>query len=391
MSFVVELGSSRTPIDLEVFKMLFENSVVRRYASYTKALQTGTITFSELIKLSRQAAIPYPLFFAPIPVVKAQINLKVKKLYQGASKQTYSLNSRSKVKLTDVELIYRDLGRKQELVKKFDPTLKQNVILGMLAKSKNELAFDAQRLLSALGLTTAQIHAAKNKAVALELLIAHLEAAQILVSRSVNGYMPQTLSKVRLSGLTVKDQKVPYIFLAGGSHDEDEEPEGRQIFTTTLLAVLVARDIFAPVTMDARATVAAPSAEYDLVSEILMPSDLLPSQDLSTLEQVRTASSFFKVTPSALVVRAMRLQLLERKAAHIYLDELAEAFRTRRSSRRRAPKPVNAIRKYNGREFSRRMISAMDQGHMTPAELCRSVCAGKISVGDIPEFRNALQ
>ena len=136
MTILVELGGSSTLINSKVFEMLFENSIVRRYAGYTKALQTRTITFSELVKLSRRAAIPYPLFFAPTPVVEAQINLKMKKLYQGANKQTYSLNSRSTVELADVELIYRDLGRKQELVKKFDPTPGQNAILGMLAKSR---------------------------------------------------------------------------------------------------------------------------------------------------------------------------------------------------------------------------------------------------------------
>ncbi len=47
--------------------------------------------------------------------------------------------------------------------------------------------------------------------------------------------------------MTVRDAKVPYIFLAGGDHGDFQEPPGRQLFTLVLMTVLVARGIFAPV------------------------------------------------------------------------------------------------------------------------------------------------
>lgn len=248
----VVLGGTSTPIDSEVFELLFDNSVVRAYRGYTKAQSSGHITFGVLVKLARQAEIPYPLFFAPLDVVAAQVNLKTQKLLQGVKKTTFSLNCRSTVELADVELIVKDLARKQGLVKKLDSGLRRNPIVGMLTKSWGSAEHDAGALLSALGVTTEAIQATKNKARAAELLITHLEANHILVSQSVNGYMPQTLSKAKFSGLTVKDTKVPYIFLTGGSHGEEEEPVGRQVFTLCLLAVLVARRLFVPVTMDAR-------------------------------------------------------------------------------------------------------------------------------------------
>lgn len=90
-----------------------------------------------LLKLARKAHIPYPLFFAPKCVAAAQVELKTQKLLQGVKKGTYSLNSRAAVDLADIELIVKDLTRKQELVKKFDPSLGRNPIVGMLKKSRS--------------------------------------------------------------------------------------------------------------------------------------------------------------------------------------------------------------------------------------------------------------
>lgn len=387
----VVLGGTSTPIDSEVFELLFDNSVVRAYKGYTKAQSSGHITFGVLVKLARQAEIPYPLFFAPLDVVAAQVNLKTQKLLQGVKKTTFSLNCRSTVELADVELIVKDLARKQGLVKKLDSGLRRNPIVGMLTKSRGSAEHDACALLSALGVTTEAIQATKNKARAAELLITHLEANHILVSQSVNGYMPQTLSKAKFSGLTVKDTKVPYIFLTGGSHGEEEEPVGRQVFTLCLLAVLVARRLFVPVTMDARRIKSAPRPEYEIVAEMLMPATQFLQRSLSSLEEIGAAAEQFKVTPSAVVVRAAHLKRLDRGVADAYLAELARAFAARPKSRAGTPKAVTAIRKYNGREFSVRMLDALDSGRMTPNEFCQVACANRIKTSDIPDFRAALK
>lgn len=391
MTIGVVLDGAVIEIDAVVFELLFDNSSVRNYKDYTSAMTSGEIEFTKLVKLARKADIPYPLFFAPKPVVTAQINIKTKKLLQGVKKGTYSLNSRTTVDLADIELIVKDLVRKQELVKKFDSSLHRNPIVGMLKKSRGTPLLDAEALLSALDLTTADIHATKNKEDAAELLIAHLEGANILVSRSVNGFMPQTLTKVKFSGLTVKDAKVPYIFLTGGSHGEDEEPAGRQVFTLALLAVLVARRVFMPVTMNARSIKATPRQEFNIVSEMLMPSKLLHAASLSSLDEIIAVAKQFKVTPSAIVVRAAHLKLLDRVVAGELLVKLARAFATQPKAQARSPKPVNAIRKYNGRVFSVCMIDALDRGRLTPKEFCQVACANKIKVADIPDFRSALQ
>ncbi|MBT1669194.1 hypothetical protein KK092_07355 [Curtobacterium flaccumfaciens pv. flaccumfaciens] len=188
--------------------------------------------------------------------------------------------------------------------------------------------------------------------------------------------MPQ-LIEVKFSGLTIKDRKIPYIFLSRGNHGDDEEPEGRQLFTLTLLTVLVARGIFAPVTYDGRNLASNPGREYDIVSEILMPVAQMRTVSSDDLGEIRSTADSFRVTPSAMVVRLQRLGLISRSGAQQHLEELRLEFANRPKSQGRQPRPVNGVRTYNGRELSVRMLGALDAGKITEGEFCRAVCANK--------------
>lgn len=384
------IGSDRVTIEKAIFFDLLENSVVNGRAPYRRALETSEITYSDLLALSRKAEVPHPLFFAPVPVVQAQLRLKNEKLLQGVVPDTFTINTRAQVQLRDVELIIKDLLRKQSLAKKHDPTLTKNQIVGLLKRPGTSANEDAQLLLDALHLDMDSIRAARTKDAALELIIARLEANQVLISRSVRGFMPQ-LIEVRFSGMTVRDSKVPYIFLAGGDHGDFQEPVGRQIFTLVLMAVLVARGVFAPVSYNASSTAVDAGREYDIVGEILMPSDELEHVKFASLEEVKIAADRFKVTPSAITVRAMRLARLSAEQAIGYLAELEAEFRGRPKPRPRQPKPVNAIRKYSGKELTSRMLRAVDEGRLSEREFCRVVCLNRIGPSKISELKAAVQ
>ncbi|CAN7331586.1 DNA-binding protein [Arthrobacter sp. LjRoot14] len=379
------------PIDRSVFVDLLENSVVNGRAPYVHALEQSKIQYSELLKLARKAEVPHPLFFAPPAVVQAQLRTKTTKLLQGVAPDTFTVNTRTTVKLRDVELIVKDLLRKQELARKHDPTLVKNKIIGLLRKPRPTVREDAEALIKEIGLDRDAIRQARKKETALELIVERLEANQVLVSRSVRGYMPQ-LIEVHFSGMTVRDSKLPYIFLTGGDHGDFQEPHGRQIFTLVLMAVLVARGIFAPVSYDANSTAPDAGREYDIVGEILMPAAELQRIPFEDLDDVKAAADLFKVTPSAVAVRAMRLGRLSPLTATGYLRELEEEFRARnKPSRTSQPKPVNAVKKYSGRELTARMLRAVEEGRLSQREFCRVVCLNRIGPSDIGELKAALR
>lgn len=391
MQVHVTLGGDRVEIEREVLVALLDNSVASERAAYRHALENGEIKFTELVEVARVGNIPLPLFFAPLAVAEAQLDLKLRKLLDGLTKISFSLNARDPVRLSDIELILKDLIRKQELLKKHDPTLAKNTIVGSLSKRGKSVKADAERLIDLLGITVETIRAAPKKDTAVDRLIRRLEANQVLVSQSQNLFMPQRLHGLHFSGMTVKDAKVPYIFLPSGDEGEHVTPAGRRTFTLTLLAVLVARGIFAPVNYDSTTPATTGRYEYDVTAEILMPAGEFTTLRPRTLADFEAVADEFKVTPSATIVRALRLNLIDDATASAHLGELRAAFASIPKQPRLTSKPVNAVRKYNGRELSRRMIRALDEGRLSTGDFCREVCLNNLSPGDIEEFRRGLR
>ncbi|WP_417540454.1 hypothetical protein [Microbacterium maritypicum] len=388
----VIVGSDRVAIERSVFVELLDNSVVNSRAPYLHALERGEIHYPDLVSLARRAEIPHPLFFAPPAVAQAQVAAKTEKLLQGVAPDTFTVNTRTEVRLRDVELIIKHLLRKQDLAKKHDPTLEKNKIIGLLRRPRETVREDAEALIDALGIDRAVIRAARTKEAARDLIIERLESHQILVSQSVRGFMPQILDGVHFSGMTVRDSKVPYIFLAGGDHGDFQEPAGRQIFTLMLMAVLVARGVFAPVSFDASSTAPDAGREYDIVGEILMPEDEFRSAKFSSLEKVKSMADTLKVTPSAIAVRAMRLGQLRIETALDHLGKLETEFRARpKPGPRSQPKPVNAIRKYSGRALASRMLRAVDERRLSEREFCRVVCLNRITAAELDDLKAALR
>lgn len=200
--------------------------MVNGYAYVSSEFNGTPLAFSNFLGLARKAEIPYPRF-APQDVVGAQIAIKFKKLMSGFTNTSSSMHSRQRVELSDVELIVKDLLRKQELLRKNDSTLVVNNIVGLLNGSRRSDEEDSNRLMGAVGFTHRDIIAAKSKKASVEVLIGRLEAAQIFVSRSAQHFIPQGMpAHAKFSGMTIKDKKIPFIFLSTGNEGEGLEHPG---------------------------------------------------------------------------------------------------------------------------------------------------------------------
>jgi hypothetical protein len=190
--------------------------------------------------------------------------------------------------------------------------------------------------------------------------------------------------------MTVKDSKVPYIFLASGDEGEKTEPAGRKVFELTLLAVLVARATSATVTYSEHTSDETAPREYELTAEILMPAVDFRRIDLRTLDVVPHVAGVFKVTPSAVghawpssrTACARRSQRLPRGATE--------------GIRECGPPPwnkmlaVNAL-KYSGIECSRRMLAMLDAERHLPGRLLPVMFSNTLrTTQQISEFRAAI-
>ncbi|QTE30885.1 hypothetical protein [Pengzhenrongella sicca] len=391
MTVTVILNGTPVPIERDVFRALFKNSIVSSYAGVRNTLDGKPLLFKDFLKLARQAEIPYPLFFAPKEVVDEQVKLKTEKLMTGFTKASFSMHSRQRVDLCDVELIVKDLLRKQEMLRKYDSSLVKNELVGLLKKSRRPVVEDAGRLIGAVGFTRGEIRGAKTKAAALEILIGRLESRQIFVSRSAQHHMPQEMpAHAKFSGMTIKDKKVPFIFLATGDEGKHLEPAGRKLFTLVLLTVLIARGTFAPVNYDGHTKDETSPVEYELTAEILMPASEVRTMSFPDLGAIRDAADLFKVTPSAVAMRARRLACIDRDRFSEYMDVLQAEYSNRAKQPFSSPRPVNALKKYNGIECSRRMLGVLDSGHLNASEFRRIMFYNKIPAAQINDFREAV-
>jgi hypothetical protein len=390
---LVKLNGETVPISRTGFDLLFDNSHRRAYADIRHAREDGYIGWADLVDHAHAADIPWSLFFAPVENIRAQVKRKTALLLKGTSKQAFSMNSRHEVQLADVELIVKDLLRKQEHLKRLDPGLPKNKVVGCLgkpAKTKRSVAEDANVLRGALGFTLAELRAHGKKESAFNYLIERFEAQQLFVSRNQPGYMLQRVPQgIKFSGLTVKDKKIPYLFLAAGD-EGDFEPAGRKIFTMVLLATLVGYGTFSPVTFEDKTGDGDIRREYDVAGEVLMPRAELKRLSVPDLAAARTYADAYKVTPSAFVMRAWKLGLIDRETADAWLDELARAWREREKKPLAGQAtPLNAVKRYCGTEYFSRMIVQLGSGRIEVGEFRRSVCLNHLSVSEIRDLAAA--
>ena len=128
----ISLDREMVDVDRDVYKLLFENSVVHSLSTYQKSVKNRSIRFRDFVGLARKADIPYSLFFAPREFVILSLKRKNRILLTGVTKQLFSLNSRGLVLISDIELIIKDILRKQQFLKKHDKNLPDNSLLGSL-------------------------------------------------------------------------------------------------------------------------------------------------------------------------------------------------------------------------------------------------------------------
>lgn len=369
----VKIDGQSIDIPTDVFEALLDNSVARLYADFDHAMSSGSISWRSLVSLSEKGEIPIPLFFAPKELVEYQIEMKNRALLSGLGKDVFSVNARAEFRIADVELIVKDLIRKQELLKSLEPDLHKNTFVGCLSTKSRNLENDVQVFFEHIELDPDAISAAKNAKEAFETLASALENAQVLVGESVRNYMPQQIKVGEFSGLTLKDSRIPYIFVAGGDKGDNQEPSGRRLFTLVLLAVLVARNKFVSVAYNGDYLGGGSIYEFDLAASILMPKAKLI--DVNTdLDSIKQLAASLNVTPTALTVRLKRLGILDFKSASEHLQALREEFLMRPAQIFSQPKPENAIRKYNGTFMTRRMLTHLDAGRLAPKEFRRIIC-----------------
>ena len=364
--FFVKIGKEKIKTDRRVFLVLLDLSPIKQYVAYQNAVLSSEIKFSDLKELATKADIPYPLFFATKEVIDVHIKDKERNLFEKLpSKSEMQLNSRGKMKLEDIELIVKDLGRKQEFLKtRILPAINDNSFVGFIAKkakekvANNELADDIRKYLN----IDLSVMRKMSKDDVLQYLCDKSEDKGVLVSFSSYDFMPQNIDKeLGVSGFCVKDKKFPYIFI--NTRDGDDNPKiletaGRQIFTLVAMLVCIAMNKFIFSTKKGHTKSDETKKIYSIVGELLIPREDAESINVSSLEDLKEGARLFKVTPSMLLVRLRELRLIDKSTADRFREILREEIKKASSNPKRRPLQITGYSKYNGTRFSREVVRA---------------------------------
>lgn len=373
----VTIKKEKVEIDKKVFLSLLSMSPVQEYAAFQNAVKDNLISFVALKDLAEKADVPYPLFFAPLDKVIVQLEDKDKELYQKLpSKEEVQLGFRGKMKSGDIELVVKDLGRKQEFFKKrILPNSPDNDFIGSIARrialgSTNEDIAEYFKIYFQIDLVELRKMSKDN---VLSYLFKKAEKKNILISLSSYNYMPQEISKdLYLSGFCVKDKKFPYIFI--NTRDGDENPiiletSGRQIFTLLSMLVCIGMNKFVLSNKKGQSKDPAHKKMFAIVGEILIPREDLVGVVITNLDELKKYAQFFKVTPSMLLVRLSELRLIKKDIADSYSKRLRQEIKKAESKNHpRQPKQTTGYGKYNGEKFSKEVMAAYKSNKISAYE-----------------------
>ena len=388
-SISLRIGRDTVQIDIDIYRSLFDNSVVHRYKKYEDTLAKKSILFADLATLSRKADIPYALFFAPKAVVKKNVDRKNKELLQGVTKSTFSLNSRGSIELRDIELIVKDLLRKQGLLKTYKK-VGDNKLLGCIRGSRLSVVGQADIVRGITSIDNSAMRSMSKKRT-LDYLIYLLENQNVFVSQSSRFFMPQLIhDSTTFSGVCIRDRKFPFVFLNNKDELKSFEPEGRKIFTLTLLAVCVAKAKFSPISYNDQSKNLIVDNLYRVTEELLMPEGSVRRITITSLNDLKSESDLFSVTPSALLMRLQRFKLLDAPTIREYRSTLKDEFNKASPRKARTPKAVNGFKKYNGPAYSKAVLELVDNGRITKREARRVLMQNKESIGFLEEYRMNL-
>lgn len=375
--FFIKINKDKIKTDKRVFLALLDLSPIQSLVSYKNALKNNEINFSDLKDLARRADIPYPLFFAPKEQVDFQIKDKEKSLMgKFPTKSEMQSGYRGTLKKGDIELIIKDISKRQEFLKnRIIRTGPDNSYIGYIAKKikaghSNKMI--AQEFRDYFGIDLLQMRKLNKKSI-VSYLCGKAEDKDIFVSLSSYNFMPQNIDKdLGMSGLCVKDKRFPFIFVNTGDGDEDPmilETEGRQIFTIISMLVCIGMNKF--ILNSGKGLLKKPEYKrmYALTGEILVPEEDVKGMDISSLDEIKELANIFKVTPSVVLFRLKEVGTIGSKEASKYFNLLQSEVKNKKNTPQHSPSLITGYSKYNGQRFSREIVKAYNSKKITSDEV----------------------
>ncbi len=163
-------------------------------------------------------------------------------------------------------------------------------------------------------------------------------------------YSPQVIEKrLQFSGIAINDKKCPFLFIKAGDYDSKIELWGRRLFTAVLLTSCLLHKDCRPVTMDSTCKEIIRNMHYLFAEEFLMPQIHFKAETCSSIEDVYNISTKYSVSPTSVLMRLYRLNIITHETLDSYYEKLLDEWNRQKSIPHGMNEisPIKAINRYN--------------------------------------------
>lgn len=310
----------------EVFELVFLHTIARNDRRYAEAIQKERISIVNLKKLCNKAQVPYPLLLATPNRVKKVINYYEKAVFSDVNiNNKVSISARGSIDLADISLVLRDIHRKREYLRK--KINSDNKIRGILKNISHSTERQVEYLRTVIDFKLVKYRKYKRKEEAFQYLVDCLADKNIFVTLYVHQQCPQTIDKqLDFSGIAISDKKAPFLFVKTPGDSRGMELWGRRTFTVVLLLICLAKGKNGPISMKGFAKQLIDNDLYIVAEEFLLPEKEFVSNTVDGYYDIKQLANLYKVSPSAVVMRAFRFNMIDEIDKQSYLSSLVQEF-----------------------------------------------------------------
>jgi len=305
-------------------------------------------------------------------------------LFRGFGGQ-YSIGIRGRTfNLNVIRLLIKDIKMKQETIARFVKT-ERHPHIKYLKNSTRPLENQADYIVSSMGIDMSTYRSYRSKRDALMYLIAAVESNNIFVSIENTGTnMPQNFKRADgISGVYVKHNKFPYIFIGKEGMAEPESLPARKSFTLIYLIACLFKGQSKMVSLDQ--SLGQSDNLFELTELILMPKTLIPYLNSYSLDDLDAIADNLNVSPSAILTRLHHLDYVGTEQQNQLRNLLARRYSAFLAQQKKKKEKqlkefrhnvTNNIRIYQGKAFLRIIRDQYIAGKIQRRELNRQLSYG---------------
>ena len=375
-------------VDESLYRHLFEASIVSDHQDYIESLKSKKIALSSFLALARAGHIAYALFFGSYQIVSPMVDRETERLFGGFGGK-FSVGMRGRVlNLNAVRLLIKDIKLKQDVVARFVRG-ERHPHVKYLKNSKHSLEEQAKYITDSMGIDMDFYRSMKSKRSAFLYLVSRVEENNIFVSIENTGTnMPQNFKRADgLTGVYIKHNKFPYIFIAKEGLAEPSSLPARKAFTLTYLLVCLFKGQSKLVSLEQ--SLSQDDTLFTLTEMILMPTTLIPNLENYTVADLDSISDNLNVSSKAVLMRLDHLgyvKLEQKRALSNALNQRYAMYYAQQKQKNESKSKefrhntVNNIRTYQGKAFLKILKSQFIAGNIKRREINRQLAYGKGTV-----------